>query len=117
MVIVCHFTGYILPSPCRQEQLTSHKAAALFVHYCAFSTEMPRNIHSDHQSIISPAFSGALCGLAGIMQARSIVYGPQSNGRAESAVQSMIHALRLYLVFGKLDWVHSLPFALCPMGS
>ena len=40
------------------------------------------------------------------------MYRPQSNGRAERAVQSIINALRLYLVFRKLDWIYALPFAL-----
>ena len=112
MGIVCRLTGYILAIPCRQEGLTSQKAAALFPHYCAFSTGMPREIHSDNQSIISSDLFDALCGLAGITQAKSIVYRPQSNGRAERAVQSIINALRLYLVFHKLDWVYALPFPL-----
>ena len=34
------------------------------------------------------------------------------NGRAERAVQSITDALRIYLVFRKLDWVYALPFAL-----
>ena len=73
---------------------------------------MAREIHSDNQSIISSEFFDALCGLAGITQAKSIGYRPQSNGRAERAVQSIINALRLYLVFRKMDWVYALPFAL-----
>ena len=36
MVIVCQLTGHIPATPCRQEGLTTHKAAALFLHYCAF---------------------------------------------------------------------------------
>ena len=112
MVIVCPLTGHILDIPCRQDRLASHKAAALFLHYCVFSTRMPRGIHSDNQSIISSEFYDALYGLAGITQAKSIVYGPQSNGRAERAVQSIINALRLYLVFCKLDWIYALQFAL-----
>ena len=112
MGIVCRLTGYILAIPCREEGLTSHKAAALFLHYCAFFTGMPREIHSDNQSIISSEFFDALCGLAGIAQAKSIVYRPQSNGRAERAVQSIMNALRLYLVLCKLGWVYALPFAL-----
>ena len=40
------------------------------------------------------------------------MYRPQSNGRAERAVQSFINALRLYLVFRKLDWIYAPPFAL-----
>ena len=67
--------------------------------------------------IISPSSAqssvfDALCGLAGITQASSIVYRPQSNGRAERAVQCIFNALQLYLVFRKLDWVYAMPFAL-----
>ena len=92
MVIVCRLTGYILAIPCKQEGLTSHKAAALFLHYCAFFTGIPREIHSDNQSIISSEFFDALCGLAGITRAKSIVYRPQSNGRASrhSSLLSML---------------------------
>ena len=115
MVIVCPLTGYILAIPCRQEGPRSHKVAALFLHYCAFFTGMPREIHSDNQSVISSDFFDALCALAGITHAKSIVYGPHSNGRAEWAVQCIINALRLYLVFRKLDRVYALPFA--PLGS
>ena len=112
MVIVCRWTGYIPAVPCRQEGLTSHKAVALFMQFCAFYTGLPREIHSDNESIISSEFFYAVCGLAGITEARSIVYRPHSNGRAERAVQSLINALRLYLVFHKLDWMYALPFAL-----
>ena len=73
---------------------------------------MPREIHSDNQSIILSEFFDALCSLAGITQAKSIVYRPPSNGRAERAVQSLINALRLYLEFRELDWIYVLPFAL-----
>ena len=69
IVIICHLTGYILAIPCRQEGLTSHTAAALFLHHCAFFTGMPREIHCDNQSIISSEVFGALCGLTGITQA------------------------------------------------
>ena len=57
-------------------------------YYCTivpFFTGMPREIHSDNQSIISPEFFDAPCSLAGITQAKSIVHRPQSNGRAERA--------------------------------
>ena len=42
----------------------------------------------------------------------SILYRPQSNGRAEQAVRSFVNALRLYLVFRKLDWICAFPVAL-----
>ena len=73
---------------------------------------MPREVHSDNRFSISSKLFDALGGLAGITQAKSIVYRPQSNGLAERAVQSIITALRLHLVFRKLDWINALPFAL-----
>ena len=42
-----------------------------------------------------------MCGLAGLIQARSIVYRPQSNGRAERVVQSIINSFKLYSMFRK----------------
>ena len=53
MIMVCCLTRYILAIPCRQEALTSHKAAALFLQYCVFFTEMPKEMQSDNRSIIS----------------------------------------------------------------
>ena len=66
IIFVCRLTGYILAIPCRQDGLTSHKAAALFLQYCAFFTGMPRGIHSDNQFIIVSVFFDAQCGLAGV---------------------------------------------------
>ena len=96
MVIICCLPGYILAIPCRQEVLMSPKAAAQQLHYCDFFTGMSWEIHSDSQSIDSSHFFDALCGLAGIINAKSILYRPQSDGRAERAVQSIINALQLY---------------------
>ena len=48
----------------------------------------------------------------GLAHAKSIVCRQKSNGRAERAVKCIINALRLYLVFRKLNWVYALPFAL-----
>ena len=45
------------------------------------------------------------------------MYRPQSNGRAERAVQSIINALRLYLLFRRLHWIYALPFALCSLND
>ena len=73
MVMLGPLTGYILAILCRQKGLGSHKAIAFFLHYCAFFTRMPRDIHSGNQSIISSEFLDALCGLAGTTQDESIV--------------------------------------------
>ena len=95
MGIVCCLARYVLAITCRQERLTSHQAATVFLHYCTFFTEMPREILSDNPSVITSTFFDALCGLAGSTRDTSIVYGPESNGRADWAVQSIINALRL----------------------
>ena len=112
MVIVCQLTGYVLDIPCCKEGLTSPKAAELFLHRCGFFMGPPREVQADNQSIISSTFSNALCNLAGIEQAKSIIYRPKSNGRAERAVESTIDTLRQYLFSRKVSWLGALPMAL-----
>ena len=53
-----------------------------------------------------------LCNLAGIERAKSIIYTPKSNGRAERAVQSTINTLRQYVLSRKVSWLEALPLAL-----
>ena len=94
MVIVCRLTRYVLAIPCCKEGLTMRKAAELFLHRCGCFMGLPREIRADNPSIISSTFYNALCNLAGIEQAKSVIYRPKSNGRAERAVQSIVNALR-----------------------
>ena len=112
MVIVCRLTGYVMAIPCCKERLTSRKAAELFLHRCGFLMGLPREIKANNQSIISSTFPNALCNLAGIEQAKSIIYRPESNGRAERAVQSTINTLRQYLLSRKGSWLDILLVAL-----
>ena len=104
VVIICRFNGYVMAIPCCKEGLTSRKAAELFL--------LPGEIEGDIQSIISSTFFNALCNLAGIELARSIIYRPKCTGRAERAVQSTINTLRQYLLSRKLSWLEALPLAL-----
>ena len=112
MVIVCQLTGYVMAIPCCKEGLMSRKAAELFLHRCGFSMRLPRKIQADNQSIISSTFSNALCNLAGIEQAKTIISRPKSNGRAARAVQSTITTLRQYLLSRRVSWLEALPLAL-----
>ena len=112
MVIVCRLTGYLMAIPCCKVGLTSRKAAELFLHRCGFFIGLPREIQAHNQSIISSTFFNALCNLAGIEQAESIVYRPQSNGRAERVAQSTVNTLRQYLLSRKMSWLEVLPLAL-----
>ena len=73
---------------------------------------LTREIQADNQSIIRSTFFNALCNRAGIEQAKSIVYRPKSNGRAERAVQSTINTLQQYLLSRNVSWPEALPLAL-----
>ena len=112
MVIISRLTGYVKAIPCCKAWLTSCKAAELFLHRCGIFMSLPREIQADNQSIISSTFFNALCNPAGIEQAKSIVYSPQSNDRAERAVQSRINTLRQDLLSRKMRWLEALPLAL-----
>ena len=98
--------------PCCKERLNSCKAAELLLHRCGFFMGLPREIQADNQSIISGTFFNALCNLAGIEQAKSIIYRRNSNGGAERAVQSTVNTLRQYLLSRKISWLEALPLAL-----
>ena len=82
---------------------------------------MPQSIYSDKQSIISNDFISTLCSLAGTEYHKTVPYRPQSNGRAERAVQSVICLLRQFLEQrGKgrhSNWITSLPLALCALND
>ena len=112
MVIVCRLIGYVIVILCCKEELTSCKAAELFVHRCGYFMGLPREIQADSQSIISGTSFNALCNFAGIEQAKSIRYRPKFNGRAERAVQGTINTLRQYLLSGKVSLLEALPLAL-----
>ena len=112
MVILCRLTGYVMAIPCCKEGLTSGKAAELFLHRCGFFIGLRREIQADNESIISSTFFNALCNLAGIEQAKSIINTPKSNGRAERAVQSTVNTLRQYLLSRNMSWLEALPLAL-----
>ena len=73
---------------------------------------LPRELQADNQSIISSSFFNALCNLAGIEQAKSVMYRPKCNGSPERAVQSTVYTLRQYLLSRKMSWLEALPLAL-----
>ena len=112
MVIVCRLTGYVIAIACCKQGLTSRKGAELFLHRCGVFMGFPRKIEADNQSIISSTLFNVLCILAGIEQAKSIIYRPKSNGRAARAVQSTINTLQQYLLSRDVSWLEALALAL-----
>ena len=53
-----------------------------------------------------------VCDLTGIQQHTYIVYRPQGNGRAETAVRLTVDMLRRSLAVNNKPWIYALPWAL-----
>ena len=77
---------------------------------------LPKEFICDNASIINSEFLKDLFAMSGAKQHSSVAYQPQSNGRAERAVQSIGNLLRQYLEqrggSSKHFRVESLPLAL-----
>ena len=116
MVIVCRRTGYVLAISCQDKGLHSKNAASLFLDRCVHMFGLPKEFICDNASIINSAFLKDLFAMSGVEQHSSLAYRPQSNGRAERAVQSIVNSLRQYLeqCGGSIKhyWMESLPLAL-----
>ena len=97
MVIVCRQTGYVLAIPCQEKGLDSKCAASLFLDRCVHMFELPKEFICDNASIINSEFLKDLFAMSGVEQHSSVAYQPQSNGRAERAVQSIVNSLTQYL--------------------
>ena len=96
-VIVCRHTGYVLTIPCQEKGLDSKSAASLFLDRCIHMFGLPKEFIRDNASIINSEFLKDLFAMSGIEQHSLVAYRPQSNGRAERAVQSIVNSLRQYL--------------------
>ena len=115
MVIVCRPTGYVLAIPCEEKGLDSKSAASLFLDRCVHMFGLPKEFICDNASIINSELLKDLFAMSGVEQHSSFAYRPQSNGRAERAVQSIVNSLRQYLEqrqgSSEHSWVESLPLA------
>ena len=116
MVIVCRQTGYVLAIPCQEEGLDRKNAASQFLDRCVHMFGLPKEFICDNASIIISECLKDLFAMGGVEQHSSVAYRPQSNGRAERAVQSIVNPLRQHLEqcggSSKHSWVESLPLAL-----
>ena len=115
MVIVCRPTANVLAIPCQEKGLDSKNAASPFSDRCIHIFGLPEEFICNNASIINSEFLKDLFAMSGVEQHSSVGYLPQSNGRAEGAVQSIINSLRQYLEqlggSSKHSWVKSLPLA------
>ena len=64
---------------------------------------------SDNDHLINSRFMNIVCDLAGIQQNTSIVYRPQGNGRADTAVRLTVDMLRRSLAVNNKPWIYALP--------
>ena len=97
---------------CRKLGLTAETAARLFLHHVFVILELPHEIISENDHLINSRFMNTVCDLADIQQHTSIVYRPQGNGRAETAVRLTVDMLRRSLAINNRPWVNALPCAL-----
>ena len=97
IVMVCHQTGYVLAIRCQEKGLDSKSAASLFLDRCVHMFGLPKEVICDNVSIINSEFLKDLFAMTGVEQHSSVAYRPQSNGRAERAVQSIVNSLKQYL--------------------
>ena len=102
--------------PCQEKGLDSKSAASLFLDRCVHMFGLPKEFICDNASIINFEFLKDLFAMCGVEQHSSVAYRPQSSGRAERAVQSIVNSLRQYLEqrggSSKQSWVESLPLVL-----
>jgi hypothetical protein len=115
-VIACRLSGYVIAIPTQKAQMTGSKAARLFLERCVWFMGVPNEIMSD-QDKFSSQFFKTICRLCGIEQAFSTQYHPDSNGRAERAVQSIVSTLRKILVNTHHSWYDALPRAIWAINS
>ena len=116
MVIVCRQTEYVLAIACQEKRLDSGSAAPLFLDPCVHMFGLPKEFICDNAAIVNFECLKDLFALSGVEQHSSVAYRPQSNERAERAVQSIVNSLRQYLEqrggCSKHSWMEGLPLAL-----
>ena len=115
LVVVCRLTGYIVAIPVRKEGFDAVQCAHTFLERCVFFMGIPKDITSDNDHLITSDFFRTVCAQSGVEQHEGVIYRPQSNGRAEVAVKSVVNALHRFLEERPANWPQALPLA--PVGS
>ena len=113
MVVVCRLSGYVIALPCEKDGLTGEKCASMFFRNVMSFAGLPKEITSDVDIRLMSTFFQTICQMSGVEQHNSTVYRPRSNGRAETAVRSVVSMLRKCLLELKSEnWVEVLPIVL-----
>ena len=119
LVVVDRLSGYVQAFPCLKDGLTGEKCASMFFRNMVCFTGLPKEIMTDADIRLASVFFNTVCQMSGVAQHTSTVYRPRSNGRAETAVRSVVSTLRkLLLQFrSKSNWVEILPLVLWCINS
>ena len=109
LVVVCRPMGYMLAVRC-SKTLTALVLADLYLERVVRVMGMPQEIFSDQDHLVTAEFFIELSKLSGISMKQSTIKRPQSNGRAERAVQGVVESLRQWPVkTTQQNWAQLLP--------
>ena len=97
LVVVCRLTGYIVAVPC-SKTLDAQALADMYLERVVPIMGLPQEIFSNQDHLVTAEFFKELCSLSGIAMKQSTIKRPQSNGRAERAVQVVVESLRQWLL-------------------
>ena len=112
LVVVCLLTGYVVAVPC-SKTLTALAVADVYLERLVPVMDMRQEIVSDQDHLVTAEFFSVLCELSGISMKQSTIKRPQSNARAERAVQVVVESLRQWLVkTTQQNWAQLLPLAI-----
>lgn len=113
LVIVCRTSGFIYAHPCRMKGFTGRDTAQLFYDRVFHFMGLPNEIYTASDIPLANNFFQTVCALSGVDRALCTQYRPNSNGRAERAVKSLVEALRKTLAEDEYTrtWPEVLPLA------
>ena len=112
LVVVCRLTGYVVAVPC-SKTLDAQGLADMYLERVVPIMGLPQEIFSDQDHLVTAEFFKELCSLSGIAMKQSTIKRPQSNGRAERAVQVVVESLRQWLLkTSSKNWAQLLPLAI-----
>ena len=107
IVVVDRHSGWVEAWPVAKKGLTAKVVGRLLADRWFETLGVPVEIVSDNATTFTGQWFATMCAARGIVHAKSVAYKPQSNGRAERAVQSLINLLRR--CGGDDGWPDALP--------
>lgn len=108
-VILCRFTGYVIPIPVNKH-LTAQAAAAIFMKNFVLQYGCPTEIVSDNDKLFKAEWWKSLIDSLLIDHRTSLRYRAQGNGAAERANRKVLSGFRTAIADSGADWLTWLPW-------